>query len=172
MNKVLMRTLVAASLVAAIPLTVAQTLNPAPAQLRERHGDHFRHGKEEAFRMPGERVEARLAYLKTALKITAEQQAQWDAFAAVVRSHARDADARIKTYREQAASRTEYRRPTAIEQLERQRQRLVARSARLGELLAVERPLYAGLTPDQQHIADQLLAERGRGGKHRGHGGA
>jgi len=32
-----------------------------------------------------ERVEARLAYLKTALKITDAQQSQWDAFASVMR---------------------------------------------------------------------------------------
>src|SRR4051794_870953 len=46
------------------------------------------------FTMPSERVEARLAYARTALKITDSQQSQWDNFANVLRKHARAMDQR------------------------------------------------------------------------------
>jgi len=37
-------------------------------------------------------------------------------------------------------------------------------SNRLGERLAVQKPLYAALSPEQQQIADQVFATRG--GRH------
>jgi hypothetical protein len=49
--------------------------------------------------------------------------------------------------------------------------RLAASSARLDETLTAAKPLYAALSPEQQKIADELLASRGhRGpGRHGGH---
>ena len=46
-------------------------------------------------------------------------------------------------------------------------------SARMDELLATARPLYAALSPEQQKTADDLMARghRGRDGQHRQHGG-
>lgn len=160
MNRLIINTLVAAGLATAAPLTMAQAQagNPAASEHAQRS-----HQEKHAFRLPGERVEARLAYLKTALKITDAQQAQWDAFAGVMRKHAKDSDERIKAWKEQKAQRTEGRRPTAIEQLEHRQERLATASARLNELLAVGKPLYAALSPEQREIADKALAPRGRG---------
>src|SRR5690606_27478455 len=90
MNKLIMSTLVAAGFAAAVPLAIAQANPPAAGQ--GQHAQRGHHGKQ-AFRMPGERVEARLAYMKTALKITEAQQPQWDAFAGVMRKQAKEADA-------------------------------------------------------------------------------
>lgn len=163
MNKLIMSTLIAAGLATAAPLTMAQTGNPSAGAPQGQHAQRFHHGKQ-AFSLPGERVEARLAYLKTALKITDAQQAQWDAFAGVVRKHAKGADERIKARHAQMAQRTEDKRPTAIERLERRQERLATASARLNELLAVGKPLYAALSPEQQQIADKALAHRGHGG--------
>ena len=70
MKKLIVGTLVGASLAAAAaPLLLAQsatssTDKPQAERFAHRHG----HGKR-AFRMPSERIEARLAYLKAALKI-------------------------------------------------------------------------------------------------------
>jgi len=174
MNKLIMSTLVAAALATAASLTIAQTDNPAAGTPQGQHTQRLHQGNH-VFRLPGERVEARLAYLKTALKITDAQQAQWDAFAGVMRKQAKDADTRIKTWKEKMAQRTEHKRPTVIERLERRQERLATASARLDKLLAVEKPLYAALSPEQQQIADKVLAARGhtgRHGKHARHGRA
>jgi hypothetical protein len=165
MKKSIVSTLATLSLVAAAaPLAVAQTATPSAAP-RPAHAQH-------AFRMPSERAEARLAYVKTALKITDAQASQWDAFANVVRQHAKAADQRMQERRarfEQAkAAGGERKRPTAIDRLERRQQFLTAAAARSGELLAVQKPLYAALAPEQQRVADELFAPRGHRGFHRG----
>ncbi|MBX3662787.1 MAG: Spy/CpxP family protein refolding chaperone [Burkholderiales bacterium] len=180
MNKLLMTTLVAAGFAAAAPLAIAQASPPASGQGQHaqhgQRGHHAEHGKK-AFRMPGERVEARLAYMKTALKITDAQSPQWDAYAGVMRKQAKEADARIQAHREQRAANSERRRLTAIERLELRQQFMAQASERIGERLAAQKPLYAALSPEQQQIADRLFAGRGgkhggRGGRHGGHGRA
>ena len=169
MNKLIMSTLVAAGFAAAVPLAIAQANAPAAGQDQHAQRGHQGHQGKQAFRMPGERVEARLAYMKTALKITEAQQSQWDAFAGVMRKQAKEADARIQSHREKRAANTERKRLTAIERLEMRQQLMAASSARIGERLAAQKPLYAALSPEQQQVADRLFA--GRGGKHGGRGG-
>ena len=44
-------------------------------------------------------------------------------------------------------------------------------SVRMNEVLATARPLYAALSPEQQKIADDLMAKRGGRDGDRGHGG-
>lgn len=131
------------------------------------HGARHHDGKR-AFMMPSERVEARLAYLRTALKITDAQQAQWNAFAETLRNQARAADQRMQEFRAQREQGTR-ERPNAIARLERQQQRHAASAARINELLTVQRPLYLALSAEQKAIADELLAQR-RHGRHFGHG--
>ena len=163
MNKLILSTLVSASLaVAAVPLAFSQTANPGPEGSQAQRFEHRGHHEQRAFRLPGERVEARLAYLKTALKITDAQQPQWDAFANTLRKQAREADQRIQARRSQMAQRPTTK-PTAIERLEHRQARLAATSARLNETLAAAKPLYAALSPEQQKVADELLAPRGHG---------
>jgi hypothetical protein len=133
------------------------------------------------FTMPSERVEARLAYARTALKITDSQQSQWENFANVLRKHARAMDQRMQQRRAQfdgargaqgdrvpGARRAEAPQVTAIERLERAQQRTAERSARLNEVLAAAKPLYASLSPEQKQVADGMLAHRGHGGQHGG----
>ena len=166
MNKLMMSALIAAGFAAAVPLSMAQNATPAPGATQGQH-QRFQHGKQ-AFSLPSERVEARLAYIKTALKITDAQQAQWDNFAGVMRKQAKDADARMQEHRAKMAANTERKRPNAIERLERQQAFMATASARIGERLTVQKPLYAALSPEQQQIADKVLA--GQGGKRGGHG--
>jgi hypothetical protein len=159
----LLRTLVSASTALAFVPALAQDAPPAskaaPAQ------------KSHPARMPSERIEARLAELKTALKITDAQQPQWSAFADTLRKQARAADQRVK---ERMAQREKGAKPaplTAIQRLERRQAFLARASARTGEVLAAAKPLYAALSPEQQKIADDLIAKRGgrRGHQHGGH---
>jgi hypothetical protein len=162
MNKRLVSTLISIGLSAgAASLATAQTVTPPAAgsghaQQSGRH-DHAK----RAFSLPGERVEAKLAYLKTALKVTDAQQPQWDAFAATLRKQAADRDERIKTMRARFAERKPHERPNAIARMEHQQQRHAAALTRLNELLAVERPLYASLTVEQKQVADEVLAPQG-----------
>lgn len=164
MNKLLLSTLVSASLAAAaVPLVFAQTATPNPEGSRAQHFEHRGHHGQRAFRLPSERVEARLAYLKTAMKITDAQQPQWDAFAATLRKQAREADQRMQARGSQMAQGRKDAPPTAVERMEFRQARLAAASARLSETLAAAKPLYAALTPEQQKVADEVLAPRSRG---------
>jgi protein CpxP len=164
MRKSIISTLVALSLAAAVvPLAVAQSAAPSAAP--QRHAQH-------AFRLPSERVEARLAYTKTALKITAAQAPQWDAYANVVRKHAQQADQRFQERRARMAEAKggERKRPTAIERLERRQQFMKVALERSNERLAVQKPLYAALSPEQKQVADEMFAPRFKRGHHRGGG--
>lgn len=172
MKKLFATSLVALGLAAAFPAGYAQTADPAAAPagrpMTHRHQDRaFKHA---------DRVEARLAYLRSALKITAAQQSQWDAYANVHRKHAAAMEQGMQERRarfDKERGATERRRPTAVERHEFQRARLTVAAQRLDELLAVEKPLYAVLSPEQQRVADEVLAPGGRGGRggHGAHGG-
>jgi len=167
MNKTVLSAVVSAALVTLAAPAVAQTGGPGGDG--PRHFAQRQHDGQRASRLPSERVDARLAYLKTALKITDAQQAQWDAFAGTLRKHAREADQRVQAFRADGAARREQgARPTAIERMERGQARLTAASTRLAETLAVAKPLYAALSPEQQKIADELLAARQAGGSRHG----
>ncbi|HXF65906.1 MAG TPA: Spy/CpxP family protein refolding chaperone [Burkholderiales bacterium] len=169
MNKLIVAALASAGLATAAPLSLAQGAEDSAAP-----GQHFAHRQQEApraFRSPVERIEARLAYLKTALKITPEQEPQWNAYAEVLRKHAREAAGRIEQMRAQPTERQPRARPSAVERLERRQAMATLASARISETLAALKPLYAALSPEQRQIADELLAPRGRGGMHHaGHG--
>lgn len=170
MNRLILAALVSAGLAATAPQSMAQTAG-AERGPQARHAAQSQHHGQRAFRSPTDRVEARLAYLKTALKITDAQLPQWNAFAETRRKQAREAAERMQAYRSQMAERQKGARPTAVERLERRQAMLATASTRLSETLAAVKPLYAALSPDQQKIADELFARRGRGGfrQHRGH---
>ena len=180
MNRVSVALAVAAALGLAAPAAFSQSAEVAEAPeivaqaapSTERATQSRAAPERRAFRMPSERVEARLAYLRTALKITDAQQAQWEDFANVLRKNARDMDQRIQqrmAQRGEPGARAERAQASAIERLERQQQRLADRSSRLNDVVAAAKPLYAAFTPEQKQIADQMLS---RQGQHRGpHGG-
>ena len=164
MDKLLIATLFTAGLASAIPGAVAQT---APSQTnapQARQAEQYRHAKRSS-RMPSERVEARLAQLQTALKITDAQKGLWENFAAVMRKHARELDQRVQERRAHMAERSQRQQLSAIERLERRQQIMATRAQRLNELIVAGKPLYAAFTPEQKQVADGLLASRhGRGG--------
>jgi hypothetical protein len=170
MDKLLIATLFTAGLASAIPGAVAQTA-PSPTMAPEaRQAEQNRHARRSSH-LPGERLEARLARLQAALKITDAQKSLWENFAAVVRKHAREADRRFQERRTQTAERSKRQQLSAIERLERRQQVMAARAQRLNELIAAGKPLYAALSPEQKQVADGLFASRhGRGDHHRHRG--
>jgi septal ring factor EnvC (AmiA/AmiB activator) len=175
MNKLILSALVSAGLAAAAPQVIAQATGTEGGPQARQHA-HGQSQGQRAHRSPTERVEAQLAYLKTALKITSDQEAQWNAFADVRRKQARESTERMEKFRSQMAERQKGTPPTAIERLERRQAMMATASTRLTETLAAAKPLYAALSPDQQKVADELFVSRGRGGPghrgggHRGHG--
>jgi hypothetical protein len=115
---------------------------------------------DRPFSRPTERVEARLAYEKTALKITDAQQSQWDAYVNFARKNAQDMEQRFKSMRSGKQEHLEHQRPNAIERLEIAQSFLADAATQINQLLAVEKPLYAALSPEQQKVADVVLNPR------------
>jgi LTXXQ motif family protein len=181
MNRVSLAAAVAAALsVTAMAASAQSVESPAALEIvaqatpSERSNRERAAGEQRAFRMPSERLEERLTRVRAALQITDSQQAQWDQLANVLRAHAREMDQRIQTrmaQREQSgAQRPERPQLSAIERLELQQQRLAQRTERLNEVVSAARPLYAAFTPEQQQIADKMLAREGHRRGHHGGG--
>ncbi|MGP1676997.1 MAG: Spy/CpxP family protein refolding chaperone [Giesbergeria sp.] len=158
MNKLLSSTLVSVCVAAfAASAAVAQTTPNAgsrpDAGVQKRFADR-------PFSRPTERVEARLAYVRTALKISQAQQSQWDAYANLVRKNSKEREQRFKSRRTGERARTQQQRPNAIERLEKAQSLHAEAVTRINQLLAVEKPLYAALSPEQQKVADVVLNRR------------
>jgi len=179
MKRTLLATVIASAFALSAPGVFAETANTtantdvaleASQGATEAQSPQRQAQRERKFRMPSERIEARLAYLKTALKITAAQEGQWNSFATVLRNHARDMDKRIQDRRAQGAQQPRERANVdGLARLERMQSRMQQRAARLGEVINAAKPLYASFTPEQKQVADELIS---RGGRHgRGHGG-
>jgi hypothetical protein len=144
------------------------------------------HGRaQHAFGKPTERVEARLAYLKTALKITDAQQAQWNAYADFQRKQAAQREAKMGEWRAKmeehrkqmadskaagAAGAHAHQRPSAIERLDRAEKMHANAIERINAQLTAIKPLYASLSDEQKKIADVVLVPQRRGGFGHGHG--
>ncbi len=155
MNKLFGTAIVSAFLAASgVSLALAQTANSPQSRHEAGAGRHF---EQHAFARPTERIEARLAYVKTALKITDAQQPQWDAYANLVRKSAQEVEQKITAWRSAKGARPEHQRANAVERLEREQSFHAQAVTRINELLAVEKPLYAALSPEQQKVADEVL---------------
>ena len=155
MNRLLGTTLVSVCFAAGTAsMAVAQTTPNLPPPSASAHAHE---SADRPFSRPTERVEARLAYVRTALKITEAQQSQWDAYASFVRKNAQDMEQRFHSRQSGEPGRSRHQRPTAIERLERAQSFHAEAVTRLNQLLAVQKPLYAVLSPEQQKVADVVL---------------
>jgi protein CpxP len=162
MRKLAASTLVLTALVAgyaSLPQAVAQTATPDAARVQTQD-------RARQLRLPGERIDARLAYLKTALKITPTQEPQWNTFAGLLRRQAAQMDGEIQARRDTSAPKP----TTAIERLEQRQKYMQTAAARMDEMLTAAKPLYASFTDDQKKVADEFLSRGGqRHGHHRSH---
>ncbi len=156
---------VVAGLSAAGTIAIAeQVAPPAPA---EKHGPW---GGEHHHMMPSQMIEARLAYIKTALQITPAQTAQWNAVADVMRKHAKARDEKVTEMRARMDSMKDGdgQRPDPIEMMEHRQKMMTDASADLAEFITAVKPLYASLSDSQKEVAAEVLGEhmRDRGGEH------
>jgi hypothetical protein len=106
--------------------------------------------------MPFEHVEGRLAFLKTELKITPEQEPQWNKFADAVRSVAQSAKAMHEQMMQAGQTMQGGVQPAPV-RLDRYERMLNARLEAVRTIKAVFEPLYASLTDEQKKTADELF---------------
>ena len=182
MNRVLRAAVISSCLVAFATSAgvIAQTTAAPPPAGASAPGQKM---ERRAFSRPTERVEARLAYIKTALKINERQQLVWDAYAGEMRKNAQEMEKRFESMRSAMRGAGPGgtgrgpaggppdghggSQPNANERLERMQSFHADAVVRLNRQLEVQKPLYAALSPEQQKIADEVLAPPGGPG----HGG-
>src|SRR6266850_7076661 len=111
--------------------------------------------------LPGQLVEGRIAFLKAELKITPAQETEWNRFAAVLRDNAKALDQAIMT------ARQEHGATDAVTCIALRSDFATVRADNDARLLAVVRPLYAKLSPEQQQMANRLLTQQGWHERHR-----
>jgi hypothetical protein len=110
---------------------------------------------------PGARAEQRLARLHTDLKVTAEQEPLWQAFAEKARA---EAGKGMQAMRDNAQDLS----LSAPERMSRVTEVMKQRVAAMESVNDSFRRLYDALTPDQKRVADIHAARMGRMGHHRG----
>jgi LTXXQ motif family protein len=104
---------------------------------------------------PAARVEGRLAYLKTDLKITSAQESAWNGFAAKVRQQSEGMHALRDKMRDGTGP--------APELMAQRAEAMKQRAAGMEATAAALKDLYAALTPEQKVIADKHFSKHGPG---------
>jgi len=163
MNRLLGVTLFSAAIAISAGSAVAQNQN-----------EH----QQRPFSQPTEQVEARLAYIRTALKITDTQQPQWNAFADSMRQRAKAHEEKMREWREKmmqthnemAQNKHEHRHPSVIERMERMQKMHADAVAQINDQLAAVKPLYESLSAEQKKVADLVLAPQHHHGRGFGDG--
>jgi hypothetical protein len=111
--------------------------------------------------LPGARIEARLAFITTALKLTDKQLPVWAPVADALRAQAKRRDAEILALRAARNDSHAQGVPSGnvdpIARLEDRQHALAAEADDLARLLAVLKPFYATLTAEQKDDAEELF---------------
>jgi hypothetical protein len=102
------------------------------------------------------RAEARIAYVKSELKITPAQEAAFDKYAQAIRDNAATTQKSFEDMRAQRGQPGQNQSMSAIDRVEQRAKMAQMRDQEQQKYLAAFRPLYASLSPDQKKIADQL----------------
>lgn len=100
----------------------------------------------------GERMDARLSFLKGELKITSDQEAAWGAYATQAKAQA----AAMQAFHAQPPSAAQ----TPAERIEQRADRAKLHAEQLKTMSAAVKDLYAVLTPEQKAVADQHFGGR------------
>jgi periplasmic protein CpxP/Spy len=96
----------------------------------------------------GSEIDRQIADLKKQLKITPQQEPQFNAFADVMRSNAKDVDAQMGQGSQN---------PNAVEGLKQAQQFAEAQAASLKRLIPALQALYDALSDPQKKIADKVF---------------
>jgi len=153
------RTLPALALAALLAGGAAVAVGPVVADAQSQQQPQQQgHRPDRAAFDPGRHIEGRIAYLKAELKITDAQQPQFDAVAKVMRDNAKSMHDAFESLR---GDRSQPR--TALSRLEARAKFAQLRADGDAKMLAVFRPLYQAMSPDQQKAADEMLGHHGHG---------
>lgn len=109
-----------------------------------------------------QRVEERINWLHSQLKITPEQEPQWKAFADVMRSNGQTMAGLYKQRVEGESTRN------ALDDMKQYAQITQAHADDMQKLVSAFEPLYTSLSPEQKTLADQTFRrspEHGPAGK-------
>jgi hypothetical protein len=109
--------------------------------------------------VPGQFIEGRIAFLRTELKLSAQQTPLFDTLANEMRAGAKTMQERHA--QRQQASATTPAPLSALEKLERRSAAMKEMTAAQDRYLAAFRPLYQSLSDEQKKTADQLFAQAG-----------
>jgi periplasmic protein CpxP/Spy len=123
---------------------------PAPTNSGAAQSEVRHHAMQRM--LPGQLVDGRIAFLKAELKITPAQETQWQQVAGAMHENANSLDQAIKTARQDRGSMD------AVQRLALREQFAKVRAENDARLLAAFKPLYASLSPEQQQVANQLVA--------------
>jgi periplasmic protein CpxP/Spy len=139
----LLSSVAAVGLAPAFAQTAAAPASPAAS---EHPAEHMMRGI-----LPGQLVDGRIAFLRAELKITPSQKADWEKVAAAMRQNADALDRAITSARDHPGN------ANALDRLEMREEFAKLRAANSERLLTAFKPLYAGLSPEQQQMANRLL---------------
>jgi hypothetical protein len=103
-----------------------------------------------------DRVDGRLAYLKTELKITADQESAWDELSTTIRNTAETHNDMMRAMTEEYAS-GDFLTKSLPERLTLQETHLEARLEQVRAVHASVDKLYAVLTDEQKESADEIV---------------
>lgn len=105
-------------------------------------------------------IDGRLAFLKTELAITAEQEKLWEDYATVAKANAKSLQERCDAAKEKwkdAKEKGDAKRPPLPERLDARAQSLEARLEALRAKTGALKPLYDALNDEQKKTADELI---------------
>lgn len=124
------------------------------------HGDGFMHRGKGWF-SSGSHTEGKLAFLKTELKINADQEQAWNTFANVVRQADKArSDMRESRHERRKEFMEERDLPPLNERIDQHLHSMEEHLAMAKEMATATKTLYGQLTPEQRETADQMLASR------------
>lgn len=152
--------LVAATLggvaVSAAPAVFAQSTPPAADQGMPMPPRHATRPE------PGQFVEGRIAFLRTELKITQQQQPLFDKLADEMRATAKEMAARHEAMKAEM-KKADHHPASSLERLERRSAMMKEAAAHSDRFLATYKPFYESLSDSQKKTADLLFARFGGG---------
>lgn len=157
-NLLIAATVIATGFAGGIALAQPASQPGAPAAAHVQRADRA---------VPGQFIEGRIAFLKTELKLTAQQTPLFDKLADEMRTGAKAMQERHAQRQQASVQSTAPASQSALEKLERRSTAMKEMTAVQDRYLAAFRPLYQSLSDDQKKTADLLFAKGGHpGGKH------
>jgi hypothetical protein len=106
-------------------------------------------------------LDARIAALKAGLKLTPDQEKNWEPLETAVREQAKARAERFAAWREKRENEGEHH--DLMDRLQMRSQWMAQRAADLDKLIAAARPLYESLDDGQKRRFAELMRPPGRG---------